>query len=365
MFECLQIFWGGHSNNICQNSIVNNKIEYHVDDFIMLLKIGKKYFLKLVVKWKTLLFSHSILQHKSSVCKVVLKFRIFPMPPRKRHYFHGRRRGEPPKDAQGDDLIHLQIHKSKHPFEENGFISQYTLTPSQKAITCAIRLNGGFATEAFLLQFLQKHWDYIGKMNTKLPNNIPDARILRINLAVKKKGVPLFIRNPENNEEWTLNTSTKIENLPKTEESYEKGDDECDKPEEPELVVGCTMKQVFPLNREVIKKIVNMPSGEFETLVLKELESAKEPLSIDDLASRIPSERVVPGAFASMQHERRIRAVLIMLKQYGKCVKEGDKWKYHEEEKVSLPGEYEEKKDANISSLSLSEFYEMTHTEHV
>ena len=283
------------------------------------------------------------------------------MPPRKRHYFHGRRRGEPPKDLQGDDLIHQQIHKSKHPFEENGFISAYTMTPSQKAITCAIRLNGGHATEEELLQFLHKHWDYIGKMNTKLPNNIPDARILHINLSVKKKGVSLFIKDKEHPDQWILNTSTKKDIIVQQEEALEeqRSNKTTDHSDFEEMTL---QEQTYPFNREYIKRIHQMPSGDFENTILKILENSNEPLTETQIIEQLHGQTDLPGLFAQLPIERRLRAVLVVLKQYTKCKNENGKWVYINE--TSSPETTAQKSPASevkppISSLTIAEFYDL------
>ena len=284
------------------------------------------------------------------------------MPPRKRHYFHGRRRGEPPKDLQGDDLIHQQIHKSKHPFEENGFISAYTMTPSQKAITCAIRLNGGHATEDELLQFLHKHWDYIGKMNSKLPNNLPDARILHINLSVKKKGVPLFIKDKDNPDQWILNTYTKKDIfMPKDDILDEQ---QVPKNEEHSDVDEMTAKQLtYPYNREYIKRFYQQPNGDFENKLLKILEAAKEPMTVSDIAKCFDENEKLRGLFEQLPLERRIRANLVVLKQYNRCKNDGNKWSFVVEtsspetscESFTLPKENQ----IHISALSISELYDL------
>ena len=113
---------------------------------------------------------------------------------------------EQPSDQYS--AIENQILEARHPFELNHFIESKTLTPSQRAITCCIQMNKGWASEDTLLTFLQTNWGFIGKINTKLPNNMPDTRILHINLAVKKKGIPLFVQNPDDALVWTVNTST-------------------------------------------------------------------------------------------------------------------------------------------------------------
>ena len=274
---------------------------------------------------------------------------------------------------QDKDSIEYKIVHAKHPFEKSKFVESKTLTPSQRAITCCIQLNGGWVTEDELLSFLQKNWGFIGKMNTKLPNNMPDTRILHINLAVKKKSIPLFVQKPGDPLTWTVNTSTDGSfNFPKSKSGNLGGlassaDKEKSSEEEE------TKK---PIDREaLLYQITQMGEkpDSFEALVYEELKKYPEGISLEDFAKATESLKGKEGIFPQLEHIRRVRAVLIAKKAIKLAYEYNGLWSINDltpkPQKDQTPVRNIDfpdcLKNVNISSMTIDEFYKVLKDNHV
>ena len=225
------------------------------------------------------------------------------------------------------DDIHEKILKTKHPFERIHFIESKSLTPSQKAITCCIQLLGGEATEEQLVTFLQTNWDFIGKMNSKLPNNIPDLRNTRINLAVKKKSIPLFLPKEDCPTTWVLNTSPDdYLNMAKSRSLLFKETRSSDRPESREN------DKKEPQNSSRLRSLedilmINEDNDSFEEKVFNSLKQHPEGITLEALIEETKGYAGVPGLFPTLDHKRRVRAVLLSKKNMKMAEQEGNLWK--------------------------------------
>ena len=274
---------------------------------------------------------------------------------------------------QDKDSIEYKIVHAKHPFEKSKFVESKTLTPSQRAITCCIQLNGGWVTEDELLAFLQKNWGFIGKMNTKLPNNMPDTRILHINLAVKKKSIPLFVQKPGDPMTWTVNTSTegtfgitksKSGNFNYSNSSLPK---EKNSEEEEAPVPTDSGSLLYQITQETEE------SSSFEALVYDELKKYPEGITLEDFAKSIEFLNGKNGIFPQLEPTRRVRAVLIAKKAIGSAYEYNGKWSVND---ISPKPQIQQThfhhdafpdclKHANITGMSVDEFYKVLKENHV
>lgn len=259
--------------------------------------------------------------------------------------------------ASDPNTIEYKIVHAKHPFEKRKFIESKVVTPSQRAITCCIQMNNGWASEDVLLDFLQRNWGFIGKMNIKLPNNMPDTRILHINLAVKKKNLPLFIQDPVKPLLWTVNTSTDYAQISdksriilsrrSQEDDIENESDDLSK--EPE-----TLEEAYRKERE----------DSFEAHVYQILKTYPDGVTLDELAEATKQFEGEAGLFQILPHIRRVRAVLIAKKSTNEAFERNGKWSctldtptIPEPPKIVSDFLPPGLKDINITELSLDEFY--------
>ena len=113
-----------------------------------------------------------------------------------------------------------QVKTAKHPIEIKGIIDN-KLTPSQRAICACLWQNNGVASETVLLSFMKQYWDLIKSLSPKLNAPTVDSRILHINLAAKKKGIPLFIPIDDTTLVFTFNTNSSLYLPPNRKRSKE------------------------------------------------------------------------------------------------------------------------------------------------
>lgn len=259
--------------------------------------------------------------------------------------------------ASDPNTIEYKIVHAKHPFEKRKFIESKVVTPSQRAITCCIQTNGGWASEDVLLEFLQKNWGFIGKMNIKLPNNMPDTRILHINLAVKKKNLPLFVQDPAKPYMWTVNTSTDYSQISdksriilsrRSQETDQENDGE-DSQKEPE-----TLEEAYRKDK----------ADSFEAHVFQTLKTYQDGTTLEQLAEATKQYEGQPGLFQLLTHIRRVRAVLIAKKSTNDVFEKNGIWSCYLN--IPKPPETVRKesdflppclRSVNITELTLDEFY--------
>lgn len=230
---------------------------------------------------------------------------------------------ESPPEHKGKDELSIEerIMKVKHPFEKTGFIDSKAMTPSQRAITCCIEMNDGCASEETILYFIQAHWDFIGKINTKLPNNIPDSRILHINLAVKKKGIPLFVPKENNPTMYMCNTNQNVAiqakqkiTIKETRQTRSSMRDESDNESE--------SAQNQKTETEEIEKskpfsLTNDNYSNFESFIIALLNTTNHGLTVDEIANAAEKYKSIPGLYNMLPYKRRINAVLVYFRNNG------------------------------------------------
>ncbi|EAY17888.1 hypothetical protein TVAG_011130 [Trichomonas vaginalis G3] len=253
------------------------------------------------------------------------------------------------------NAIEYKIIHAKHPFEKRKFIESRVVTPSQRAITCCIQMNNGWASAADLLQFLQNNWSFIGKLNSKLPNNMPDTRILHINLAVKKKNIPLFIQDPNKPHYWTVNSSTDFAQL----QDKTKYNIPNQQPGEVSKVEG-EVTPDEPTSLEEIYKMENKDS--FEAHIHEALKSYEHGVTLEELAEATKKHEGEPGLFQILPHVRRVRAVLIVKKSIGEVFEKNGVWTcYTEPTKIPEVAHTDFYpaclRTVDVTELTLDEFY--------
>lgn len=248
--------------------------------------------------------------------------------------------------------IEQAIVNAKHPFEDFGLIESKTLTPSQRAITCCIEINGGWASEDILLTFLQTHWNFIGKMNIKLPNNMPDTRILHINLAVKKKQFPLFVESPNNPLLWTVNRN------PEADKSVTKSS-----PEDAES------EQTLPQSEN--ENAVEPTEQLFEEILFRFVYDSPEGVSQEKIYQEMKPFARNPGKFSNLSLQHRVKAILLYLKSEHHVFESNGFWSCNGHIPSALSkkvdGIYKEKDDSygKIGSLSIDDFYNLLKQKNV
>lgn len=239
-----------------------------------------------------------------------------------------------------NSLIENQILDARHPFELNNFIESKVVTPSQRAITCCIQLNNGWASEDTLLTFLQTNWGFIGKLNTKLPNNMPDTRILHINLVVKKKGIPLFIQKNDDPSMWTVNSSTER---------------------------GAFMTQASLISDDEKKSLEKVEPESFEDCVLSELKKFPQGISLDELVRETVPFENKNGLFKALEHPRRVKAVLVSKKNENIIFEKNGFWSMQNHVIASTKGRQfsqdsilpPQLKNIRVSELSVGQFFSL------
>jgi len=232
------------------------------------------------------------------------------------------------------DSIQYKILNAKHPFELAHMVEAKQMTPSQRAITCCIQMNGGWAREDVLLNFLQEHWGFIGKMNSKLPNNMPDSRVLHINLAVRKKGNNLFVQNPENGELWGLNH---VEDLKTRNPRYKGvGRDLRLKRSESQSHDSSGHSDDESSEAERLSTSSNSPANGnraeeprikyFEDRIVDILRDKPNGLLLKDIIELSKPLEGQEGLFNQLPHDRRVRACLITKKELSEVYHRNEYW---------------------------------------
>lgn len=99
------------------------------------------------------------------------------------------------KNMSTKDFLNALFY-TLHPFE----IKNYTkiLSPTQKAITMAIYMHGGYASEGEIVDFLNRHWAEITSVSKQNFARKPDSRLLHMNMSIKKEGLYVFVKKPDN-----------------------------------------------------------------------------------------------------------------------------------------------------------------------
>lgn len=99
------------------------------------------------------------------------------------------------KNMSSKDFLNALFY-TLHPFE----IKNYTkiLSPTQKAITMVIYMHGGYASETQIVDFLNRHWTEITSVSKQNFARKPDSRLLHMNMSIKKEGLSVFVKKPDN-----------------------------------------------------------------------------------------------------------------------------------------------------------------------
>lgn len=223
------------------------------------------------------------------------------------------------EESDDNATIETRIMKAKHPLEKIRFISNKHLSPTQKAILCCMEINGGEASEADILRFLLRHWNFIKTINPRLPNNPPDTRVLHINLVVKKKGVYLFLQSKENPSVWYANTSDDAAPVPthvrakyETRSSYETRStrkEMAQQTKEPEEQESESSKESV----EEVQEEVTL----FEDLVLDIVKQKPKGIMFKEIVSKSKDFEGSPGLFMSLPHKYRVKACLVTHRSNG------------------------------------------------
>lgn len=108
------------------------------------------------------------------------------------------------KNISSKDFTNLLFY-TLHPFEIKNYAK--IISPVQKAITMAIYIKGGYITESEVINFLNRHWNEITAVSKQRFSRRPDLRLLHMNMAIKKKGMVLFVKNPDDPEMIDVNNA--------------------------------------------------------------------------------------------------------------------------------------------------------------
>lgn len=175
-----------------------------------------------------------------------------------------------------------------HPFEKAGLTEGKCLSPLQKALTCVMESNGGFADEETILTFLQQNWTLINNNSSHHFVGDPSPRLIHINFSIKKSGLPLFIQHPTKPHCWGCN---KLENIQ---------------------------------NHGTIIDAERSFENSLETYL-----KSSNTHSFSEIINEAKKFKNQNGLFQSLDFERRVRAILIVFKNQGKVtVDENNVWKY-------------------------------------
>ena len=247
---------------------------------------------------------------------------------------------QPVETSRNNSSKEVDILSTLHPFEQLGICG--TLSPVQKAITCAIKIHKGWANEDQILEFLIKNWDFITANTTHRYRQGPDKRMLHINFSITKDKQPLFIPHPTIPGNWGLPKveAEKIETLELEQEKV------IEAPKSEPIL------DIIPLN--------------FEETLLSLLEKSSHGYTIQELSVLMHQYKDLPGLFPSLALDRRIRAVLIVFKNQNKIIynTNNDMWQVKTndmEEQIKyqyIVPRSKPSKDESIRSLTISELWE-------
>lgn len=223
--------------------------------------------------------------------------------------------------------IEERIMNAQHPLEKTGFFDSRTMTPSQRAIICCIQMNNGCASENDILYFVQSNWDFIGKMNARIPSSMPDSRIIHINLAIKKKGIPLFVPKEDDPTMYLFNTNTNIntQSKPKTvimETRQTRSSMKTNSENE-----GESQATKNESNEETSQKEAQQEHFEdLESVILSILHTSSESLTLDEIVAAAEKYRELPGLYSLLPFRRRVNAILVSFRSKGKAFCHEGQW---------------------------------------
>lgn len=201
-----------------------------------------------------------------------------------------------------------------HPFEETGKNCGKKSSPIQKAMISCIKENNGAASEEQLLEYITQRWQTIEKYSSRGFSMEPSIRIIRLNLAVRKKARHLFLKDPKNSEMWKLNSNPRKVPLKRILFKRPYGGDYSDFDDSD---VEETQISVKPSEIE-INQNYTMKENTFERCVEDYMRTIDRSVTIDEILKSLFEYRHKKGIFASLALDRRIRACLIVLKSEGK-----------------------------------------------
>ena len=205
--------------------------------------------------------------------------------------------------------IKEKILRTKHPLEKSHYIESKGLTPSQRAITCCIQLCGGEASEEQLVYFLRNNWQVISTMSSRTPN-IPDMRVLRINLSVKKKSIPLFTQKQGEENVWCLT---------ETPEGFY--------PPKNRTTTNVKESRTFE-NRETFQQMIHKENpNSFEGKLTEIIKKFPDGILFNDIVKELESYSNSPGLFPTLPLSRRIHSILLAKKKMNMVTNDGDLWK--------------------------------------
>ena len=130
---------------------------------------------------------------------------------------------------------------------------------------------------------------------------MPDTRILHINLAVKKKGIPLFIQSRDDPLVWTTNKSPDS--------------------------ISFKSKPLLYVDEEKIEADHNEPQS-FEDCVVYVLKQHPHGIHINDLIEETRQYSEKEGMFVKLAHPRRVKAVLVSKRMTSEVFESYGVWSY-------------------------------------
>lgn len=251
-----------------------------------------------------------------------------------------------------DELTHAykgdeEFMNTMHPFEESGQLLIKKSSPIQKAIIACIKNNGGSASEGAILKYITEKWDIINKYTERGFMSSPSLRVVRLNCGVKKKARRLFLKDPDHENCWILNSAPR--KIP-----VQRNCDDSDVINDDDIEFETINRKIRIDNKEII-----MNSGTFEFEVEKFVRSCCKPLTTDEICNNMKMFCDLDGIFSALPYERRVRAILVVLKNESAIV-------YDEINSVWVSKDYIERKAQTIfdkykiSRVTLDEFYKLS-----
>lgn len=269
-----------------------------------------------------------------------------------------------------------------HPFEETGKNAGKKSSPVQKAMIECIKANGGRATEEQLLESITKHWKVIKEKMERPIADEPSIRLIRLNLAVKKRGRRLFLRDPQDSNYWTLNSKPrKISKRRRARSLDPSPDSDSEEENEEEKKKEIFETQIFESQEERLKKLKSlltrrkndgsewvMPENTFELHLEQYMKKVGRKVTLNEAIEALSEYEGVEGLFHFLPHARRVFACLVALKWENQVLKDEEgKWFYSSlnEATTARNNAIEFLDGVRISDMTISEFYERVqkHTE--
>lgn len=98
------------------------------------------------------------------------------------------------RNMSSKEFINALIY-TLHPFEIKKYVK--IISPTQKAITMCIYMHGGYASETDIIDFLTRHWNEITAVSKHNFARKPDSPLLHKNMKIKKRGLYIFVKSPD------------------------------------------------------------------------------------------------------------------------------------------------------------------------